>query len=252
MTEPVALVTGGGRRIGRAIVEALAEAGFAVAIHYRCSREPAQALAAAIADRGGRAIALEADLADAAAVETLMPRAVVALGPVRLLVNSASIFEPDDIASLGLDLWEETFAVNLRAPMMLARDMAAALPERAGGAIVNILDQRVLRPNPQFFSYTLTKCALATATRTMAQALAPRIRVNGVAPGPTCAGRRQTDADFASQSAGTLLGHGPSPADIAEAVLYLARATSVTGQILAVDGGQSLQWRTVDVDGIPE
>ncbi|MGV6876138.1 SDR family oxidoreductase [Pseudochelatococcus sp. B33] len=252
MTEAVALVTGGGRRIGRAIVEALADAGFAVAIHYRSSREEARDLAAAVTGNGGRAVALDADLADAAAVATLVPRTAAALGPVTLLVNCASIFEPDDVATLGVDLWEETFAVNLRAPVLLARDFAAALPPDLAGAIVNILDQRVLRPNPQFFSYTLTKSALATATRTMAQALAPRIRVNGVAPGPTCAGRRQSGEDFARQRAGTLLGHGPTPADVAGAVLYLARAAGVTGQILAVDAGQSLQWRTVDVDGIRE
>lgn len=255
MTEAVALVTGGARRIGRAIVEALADAGIAVAIHCRHSRTEAEELARAIVRGGGRAAVLEADLADAAAVATLVPGAASALGPVTLLVNCASLFEPDDVAALDLGLWEETFAVNLRAPALLARDFTrglAAAPEDARGSIVNILDQRVLRPNPQFFSYTLTKSALATATRTMAQALAPRIRVNAVAPGPTCAGRRQTPEDFARQSAGTLLGHGPTPADIAEAVLYLAGATSVTGQVLAVDGGQHLQWRTVDVDGIRE
>lgn len=252
MTEAVALVTGGGRRIGRAIVEALADAGFAVAIHYRRSRAEARDLAAAVTDGGGRAVTLDAELADAAAVATLVPRAAAALGPVTLLVNCASMFEPDDVATLGLDLWEETFAVNLRAPALLARDFASALPGDARGSIVNILDQRVLRPNPQFFSYTLTKSALATATRTMAQALAPRVRVNGVAPGPTCTGRRQTAEDFARQNAGTLLGEGPTPADIAGAVLYLARASAVTGQVLAVDAGQSLQWRTVDVDGVAE
>ncbi|MFD2252176.1 NAD(P)-dependent dehydrogenase (short-subunit alcohol dehydrogenase family) [Pseudochelatococcus lubricantis] len=252
MTTGVALVTGGTRRIGRAISRRLAAAGYAVAIHYRHSAAEADSLAAEIAGGGGRAATLHADLADAGAVATLVPHATERLGPVTLLVNSASIFEPDAIADLGLDLWEETFAVNLRAPMLLARDMAAGVPEGRYGAIVNILDQRVLRPNPQFFSYTLTKSALATATRTMAQALAPRIRVNGVAPGPTCAGARQTAEDFARQAAATLLGRGPSPGEIADAVLYLAGAASVTGQVLAVDGGQHLLWRTADVDGIPE
>lgn len=252
MSESVALVTGGARRIGRAIVGALAEAGFAVAIHYRHSRSEAEELAEAVREKGARAVVLDADLADAEAVGTLVPRAVSALGPVTLLVNNASIFEPDDVADLGLELWEKTFAINLRTPAMLARDVAAALPEGHRGAIVNILDQRVLRPNPHFFSYTLTKSALATATRTMAQALAPRIRVNAVAPGPIIVGPRQSAEDFARQSAATLLGHGPSPADVAAAVLYLATATGVTGQILAVDAGQNLQWRTVDVDGISE
>lgn len=252
MTVPVALVTGGGKRIGRAIVETLAGAGFAVAIHHRRSREAAEELMDLVTAAGGRAVALDADLADAEAVATLVPRAASILGPVTLLVNSASIFEPDDVATLAVDQWEETFAVNLRAPVLLARDMAAGLPGGASGAIINILDQRVMRPNPQFFSYTLAKSALATATRTMAQALAPRIRVNGVAPGPTCISRRQSVEDFALQSAGTLLGHGPAPDEIANAVLYLARAKSITGQLLAVDGGQSLQWRTIDVEGIRE
>lgn len=248
----VALVTGGAQRIGRAIAETLSRAGFAVAIHHRRSGAQAAELATAITARGGRAVALEADLAAAGEVAALVPRATAALGPVTLLVNSASIFEPDDVATFGVELWDETFAVNLRAPMLLARDFARALPAGVPGCVVNILDQRVLRPNPQFFSYTLTKSALATATRTMAQALAPRIRVNGVAPGPTCAGRRQSADDFARQSAATLLGQGPAPADIAGAVLYFAGAASVTGQVLAVDAGQSLLWRTADVDGIPE
>lgn len=252
MTRGVALVTGGAKRIGRAIVEGLANAGYAVAIHYRHSADEAGHLASSLRKAGTQAVALDADLADSIAVASLIPRAMAALGPVTLLVNSASLFEPDDIAQLDVALWDETFAINLRAPMLLARDVARNLPEGASGAIVNVIDQRVLRPNPQFFSYTLTKSALATATRTMAQALAPRIRVNGVAPGPTCAGYRQTTEDFARQSAATLLGQGSAPAHIVEAVLYLAQAASVTGQVLAVDCGQHLLWRTADVDGIRE
>ncbi|MFT0891637.1 SDR family oxidoreductase [Pseudochelatococcus sp. G4_1912] len=252
MTRGVALVTGGAKRIGRAIVESLADAGYAVAIHFHHSGDEAHHLANSLCEAGVKALALGANLADPAATKSLISRATAALGPVTLLVNSASIFEPDDIVHLDVELWDETFAVNLRAPMLLARDLAHYLPEGASGAIVNVIDQRVLRLNPQFFSYTLTKSALAVATRTMAQALAPHIRVNGVAPGPTCAGHRQTAQDFARQSAATLLGQGPTPAQIAEAVLFLAQATSVTGQVLAVDGGQHLLWRTADVDGIPE
>lgn len=256
MTAGVALVTGGARRVGRAIVLRLAAAGYAVAIHHRHSGAEADALAHEIAGAGGRAATFRADLADVAAAGGLVPRAAAAFGPVTLLVNSASIFEPDDIATLDPALWDHTFAVNLRAPMLLARDMAAGLaaPAASGteGSIVNIVDQRVLRPNPQFFSYTLAKSALAAATRTMAQALAPRIRVNGVAPGPTFRSARQAEADFARQQEATPLGRGSPPADIADAVLYLAGAGSVTGQVLAVDGGQHLLWRTADVDGIRE
>lgn len=248
----VALVTGGAKRIGRAIIERLARENYAVAIHYRNAEEEAGQLVNSLHESGRRAVAIKAELADINAVGALVPSVVAALGPVTLLVNSASIFEPDDVKELRPELWEETFAVNLRAPSFLARDMANQLPAGTSGAIINILDQRVLRPNPQFFSYALAKSALATATQTMAQALAPRIRVNGVAPGPTCASYRQSPQDFARQTAATLLGQRVDPDDIAEAVVYLAKAKSITGQILAVDAGQHLLWRTPDVEGISE
>ena len=190
---------------------------------------------------------MEADLADAAAVSSIVAQAGAALGPLTLLVNNASVFEPDDIGSLDEVGWERHFGVNLRAPVFLARDFAAQLPDGVDGAIINVIDQRVWKPTPHFLSYTLSKSALFTATQTMAQALAPRIRVNAVGPGPTLASSRQRRDDFARQGASVPLGHGPNPEEIAEAVLFLATARSVTGQMIAVDGGQHLAWQTPDV-----
>jgi NAD(P)-dependent dehydrogenase (short-subunit alcohol dehydrogenase family) len=242
-----ALVTGGARRIGEAIVKRLASDGWAVAIHCHRSGHEAKALGRAIQAAGARAAILEADLADAAAVSSIIAQAGAALGPLTLLVNNASVFEPDDIGSLDEVGWERHFGVNLRAPVFLARDFAAQLPHGVDGAIINVIDQRVWKPTPHFLSYTLSKSALLTATQTMAQALAPRIRVNAVGPGPTLASSRQRRDDFARQGASVPLGHGPNPEEIAEAVLFLATARSVTGQMIAVDGGQHLAWQTPDV-----
>jgi NAD(P)-dependent dehydrogenase (short-subunit alcohol dehydrogenase family) len=249
---PVALVTGGAKRIGRAISLRLAQAGYAVAVHCRRSRAEASDLAAAITADGGRAAVVAADLADAGALAGLLPQAAAALGPLTLLVNNASVFEADELDSLEADLWDRHFAVNLRAAVFLARDFARQLPAAGEGTVVNIIDQRVWKLNPQFFSYTLSKAALFTATRTMAQALAPRIRVNAVGPGPTLTSPRQSEDDFARQAGALPLGHGPTPEDIAEAVAYLAGARSVTGQMLAVDGGQHLAWQTPDIVGVRE
>ena len=180
-------------------------------------------------------------------MSSIIAQAGAALGPLTLLVNNASVFEPDDIGSLDEVGWERHFGVNLRAPVFLARDFAAQLPDGVDGAIINVIDQRVWKPTPHFLSYTLSKSALFTATQTMAQALAPRIRVNAVGPGPTLASSRQRRDDFARQGASVPLGHGPSPEEIAETVLFLATARSVTGQMIAVDGGQHLAWQTPDV-----
>jgi NAD(P)-dependent dehydrogenase (short-subunit alcohol dehydrogenase family) len=248
----IALVTGGAKRIGRSIVERLVREGYAVAVHCRRSSDAAEQLAAQIRSAGGRAAVVQADLADAAAVERLVDAAVQALGPLTLLVNNASEFEPDEVETLSQERWDRHFAVNLRAPAFLARDFARQLPADREGCIVNIVDQRVWKPTPQFFSYTLTKAALFTATQTMAQALAPRIRVNAIGPGPTLSNERQGDEDFAKQSGAVLLGHGGTPDEIADAVVFLARARSVTGQMIAVDGGQHLAWETPDVIGIRE
>ena len=246
----VAFITGGARRIGRSIVERLAAEGYAVAIHCRRSTAEGEALAAFVRQAGGRAAVVAGDLADPAVVGGLVARAAEALGPVTLLVNNASEFESDEVDSLSVELWDRHFAVNLRAPVFLARDFARQAPE--GSSIVNIIDQRVLKLTPQFFSYTLTKSALYTATRTLAQALAPRIRVNAIGPGPTLGNSRQGRDDFQKQCDAVPLGRGSRPEDIADAVAFLARAASITGQLIAVDGGQHLAWETVDVYGISE
>jgi NAD(P)-dependent dehydrogenase (short-subunit alcohol dehydrogenase family) len=248
-----ALVTGGAKRIGRSIVERLARDGYAVAIHCRRSSDIAEEMAVRIRGEGGKAVIVQADLADASAVDRIVDDAARALGdPLTLLVNNASEFEPDEVETLTTERWDRHFAVNLRAPAFLARDFARQLPSDREGSIVNIVDQRVWKLTPQFFSYTLTKAALFSATQTMAQALAPRIRVNAIGPGPTLSNERQGDEDFAKQANAVLLGHGGTPEEIAEAVLYLANARSVTGQMIAVDGGQHLAWETPDVAGIKE
>ncbi len=241
----VALITGAGRRIGRAITLALARDGYAVVLNSLASHADAETLVAEIRNAGGKAHVVIADLAHADGVHGLVA-ASNAFGPLTLLVNNASEFEADDIETLDRRRFERTMAVNLTAPLFLAQAFAAQAP--AGSSIVNILDQRVLKPTPLFFSYALSKAALHDATAMLAQALAPKLRVNAVAPGPTLPSPRQTDAQFAAQAATVPLGRGPSPDDIAAAVLYLAKAQSVTGMTIAVDGGQHLAWRTPDSD----
>jgi len=241
-----ALVTGGAQRIGRAIALALAQAGYAVALQARQSRAEAERLAAEIVAAGGRGAVVTADLADHAAVLRLVADAAAAVGPLTLLVNNAAEFEPDEIGRLDRARFDRHFAVNLRAPIFLAEAFAAQLPEGADGAVVNLLDQRVLKPTPRFLSYGLAKTALYAATTTLAQALAPRIRVNAVAPGPTLPSARQDAQAFARQVHALPLDRGPTPQDIADAVLYLAGARSVTGMTIAVDGGQHLAWRMSD------
>jgi NAD(P)-dependent dehydrogenase (short-subunit alcohol dehydrogenase family) len=244
-TPRAALITGAGRRIGRAITLALARAGFAVVLNSHFSRAEAEKLAAEIVSAGGRAVVVLADLADREAVNGLI-EAASAFGPLSLLVNNASEFESDEIGTLDRAKFERAMAVNLTAPLFLSQAFAAQAPE--GASIVNIVDQRVLKPTPLFFSYALSKAALHDATTMLAQALAPRVRVNGVAPGPTLPSPRQSQEQFAVQAASVPLGRGPSPEDIAAAVLYLAQAKSVTGVTIAVDGGQHLAWRTPDSD----
>jgi NAD(P)-dependent dehydrogenase (short-subunit alcohol dehydrogenase family) len=247
-TQPrAALITGAGRRIGRSIALALSRAGYAVVLHVHHSRADAEKLAGEIVAAGGRASVVLADLAKPEAVRGLMP-AAAAFGPLTLLVNNASQFDEDEIASLERARFERTLAVNLTAPLFLAQAFAKQAPAGADASIVNIVDQRVLKPTPRFFSYTLSKSALASATVTLAQALAPKLRVNAVAPGPTLPSPRQTPEQFAAQAAAVPLQRGPTPEDIAAAVVYLAQAKSVTGVVIAVDGGQHLSWRTADSD----
>jgi NAD(P)-dependent dehydrogenase (short-subunit alcohol dehydrogenase family) len=247
-----ALVTGGARRIGKAIVEDLARHGFSVAIHCHRSTEQATSLAGSIRKAGGRAAVITADLADPAQMETLVGRAAEALGPVRLLVNNASLFEKDTALAFEWPVWDHHFALHVKAPIMLARKMAKLLPAGMDGLIVNIVDQRVLKPVPDFFSYSLSKSALWAATRTLAQALAPRIRVNAIGPGPTFPSARQIEADFARQIEALILRRGPEAAEFGAAVRWFWQARSVTGQMVALDGGQHLAWQTPDVTGMRE
>jgi NAD(P)-dependent dehydrogenase (short-subunit alcohol dehydrogenase family) len=244
MSAKAALVTGGARRIGRAIALALAHAGYAVAVQANRSAKEAEALCAEIVRNGGRAAIVRADLAEQASVAGLIGAAAQAVGPLTLLVNNAAMFEPDAIGSLDAARFDRQLAVNLRAPLFLSEAFAAQAGE--GAAIVNILDQRVFKLTPQFVSYTLAKSALHAATRMLAQALAPKVRVNAVAPGPTMASARQEAGDFARQAAAVPLGHGPTAEEVAAAVVYLASARSVTGATLIVDGGQHLAWQTPD------
>lgn len=243
----VALVTGGARRIGRAIVERLAAEHHAVAIHCNASRSDGDELAALLERRGARAAVFTADLAMPADVEGLLPAVEAVLGPVTLLVNNASIFEIDQVTDIDVATWNRQFSINLRAPSVLSGAMANRLPAGCPGAIVNIIDQRVWKPTPQYYSYTLTKSALLTATKTMAQALAPRVRVNAVGPGPTLPNPHEGEALMLAEAAGTLLGRRIDPDQIADAVMFLVNSTAVTGQMIAVDSGQHLGWKTPDV-----
>jgi len=247
-----ALVTGGAKRIGKAIVEDLAAHGFAVAIHCNRSREDAETLAERIRKSGGRVAVVEADLTDAVATGALIAEAAKALGPIGLLVNSASIFRDDSVADFESVVADRHFAVHVNAPAILARHFAEALPAEEEGLIVNIIDQRVWRLTPRYFSYTLSKSALWTATRTMAQALAPRIRVNAIGPGPTLASTHQDTEDFQAQLDGLILKHGPALSEFGATIRYLWEARSVTGQMIALDGGQHLAWQTPDVTGMVE
>ncbi len=253
MTDTVAgaaLVTGGGRRIGRAICLALARAGHDVAVHHRGGGAEAQSLAAELRGLGVRVSTLAADLSDEDQARGLIARAAEAVGPLTLLVNNASVFEDDRVGGLSRDLWERHMATNLRAPIVLAETFAAQIPNASRGraSIINLLDQRVLKPDPRFFSYALSKAGLWWATRTLAQALAPRVRVNGVGPGPTLPSIHQSKADFDAEAEFVLLERAADPEAIADAVLYLARADHVTGQMIAVDSGQHLAWKTPDIN----
>jgi NAD(P)-dependent dehydrogenase (short-subunit alcohol dehydrogenase family) len=244
-----ALITGAAKRIGRSVAFALAKRGYDIAIHCHTSRNEADALAAELQALGRRSCVVAGDLADPVAVEQLVPVATAALGPVRVLVNNASLFEDDRIGKLDVARWNRTFSINVRAPMMLAQAMARALPDNQHGSIINISDQRVVNLTPQYFTYTLTKAALHAATTTLAQALAPRIRVNAVAPGPTIANAHHGKAGFEQEATATLLEHAIDPSETAEAVAWLVEQKSITGQTVYVDAGQRIGWRKPDVVG---
>jgi NAD(P)-dependent dehydrogenase (short-subunit alcohol dehydrogenase family) len=237
-----ALVTGGAQRIGRAIALGLAEAGFDVAVHCHASRDACETVCGEIRQAGRRAAVLQADLADEAQARSLIPAAADALGSVGVLVNNASRFERDEWNDATRASWDAHIEPNLRAPFVLMQHFARALPETAQGVVINLLDQRVWSLTPHFVSYTVSKVGLWGLTQSMALALAPRIRVNAIGPGPALPSLRQTPEQFARQAGSMPLGRGTSPEEIARAVLAILALPGMTGQMLALDGGQHLMW----------
>lgn len=239
---PIALVTGAGNRIGAAIAQALAAVGHAVVIHYRSDPDAAANVRDIIRTRGGRAETIDGDLADRAERNTLIERAGACFGPLTLLVNNASIFDPDCARDVTQDLWDRHFAIHAEAPIFLSRDFANQLPRGAQGNIVNMIDERVLRPSPAYFSYTLSKSVLWTATQTLAQSLAPSIRVNAIGPGPVLPHSRQSQEEFDRGIAALPLQRHADPEAIAQGVLAILALPSMTGQMLALDGGKHLEY----------
>lgn len=258
---PATLITGAADRIGKAMATNLANAGTPVCIHFNHSDGAAQELAATIQEAGGRAATVQAELLDADEVKGLVARAAAAIGaPIQCLVNNASLFEADSVGDLAPELFAKHFAVHATAPALLADQMVSALPPDpkglAEGLIVNIIDQRVWALTPNFISYTASKFALWGLTQTLAQAYAKstngQVRVNAIGPGPTLANVRQDPADFQKQVAAVPLGRGPVLEDFASTISYLWATKSITGQMIALDGGQHLAWETPDVAGITE
>jgi NAD(P)-dependent dehydrogenase (short-subunit alcohol dehydrogenase family) len=244
--DKITLVTGAKARLGKEIALGLARAGHHVAVHCRENLALAEVVATEICHHGGRAIAVQADLASAHCAGELIQEVHDQLGPLTGMVNNASLFEWDDWSTATPGNFAAHMNVNLLAPLLLSQAFARQLPAMTNGSIVNIIDQRVWNLTPAYLTYTLSKAGLWTLTQTLAQALAPRIRVNGVGPGPTLPNVRQTLTEFATEAAATLLAEPVSPASIVEAVLFLMNASSVTGQMIAVDSGQHLAWQTAD------
>jgi NAD(P)-dependent dehydrogenase (short-subunit alcohol dehydrogenase family) len=238
----VALITGAARRVGAVIARDLGRRGWAVVVHYRSSAAEAEAVVADIRAGGGRAIAIAADLMSEAETVSLVGRASDTLGPVTCLVNNASLFERDEALTATRESWDRHMLVNLRAPFLLTQTVARQMPEEASGCVINLLDQRVWNLTPHFTSYTVSKAGLWTLTRTLAMALAPRVRVNAVGPGPTLPSRRQSAEQFERQWSNVPLARPVAPEEISAAVSFLLDAPSVTGQMIAVDAGQHLGW----------
>jgi len=233
-----ALITGAGRRLGRALAAALAADGYDLVLHHRTATAESEQLAARLmASHGIRCVTLQADLAVAPEAAALVGRAVAAIGEVRLLVNNASLFDPDTLGSLEAGRWERTMAVNLRAPLLLSRGLVDHLAPGVTGHIVNVLDQRIANLQPDYLSYTLSKAALAAATELLAKELAPRVRVNGIAPGLTLPSGGQSEEQFARAQAASPLGLNATPEMLVTALRFLDQTVAVTGQILFVDGG---------------
>ena len=255
-----ALVTGAGKRLGRAMALYLAERGHDVALHYASSEEEAEAVAEDIRGMGRKAVTLKADLLVEAEVQGLVAQAVEGLDqPLGVLVNNASIFEYDNIKTATRESWDRHLESNLRAPFVLTQHFAVQVPEPlvdemgepvARGLVINMIDQRVRKLTPEFMTYTIAKMGLWALTQTSAQALAPAVRVNAIGPGPTLRGGRQTESHFAGQRAATILKRGANARDITAALGYFLDAPGVTGQLICVDGGQHLGWKTPDVLGV--
>ena len=246
------LITGAARRIGRHMALNLAERGWAVAVHFNTSQDDANDVVAEINTKGGRAVAVQGDLSISQTPEKIVASATETLGPLTCLVNNASKFDPDEADTVTHEGWDRHLDTNVRAPVFLAQAFAAQLPHDMHGNIVNIIDQRVWKLNPTFFSYTASKSALWTVTRTLAQSLAPRIRVNAIGPGPALPNVRMNEEDFAKQSRLTLLQRGTSPEEISSALEFILSAPALTGQMIVLDGGQHLFWQTPDVTDVNE
>lgn len=244
-----ALVTGAAKRIGRFLASHLASQGFSVSVHFNTSERDAQQLVDEINANGGKAIAIRADLSNMDQVRQLESDAAAAFGPINMLVNNASTFENDEIGTVTDESWDVHMTPNLQAPIMLSQAMAKRLPADQKGLIINLIDQRVWALTPRFLSYTLSKAALWSATQTLAQALAPNIRVNGIGPGPTLSNVRQSSEDFQNQVDGTILKVQPQLEEFAAAIDFIRNAHSMTGQMIALDSGQHLAWETPDVVG---
>ena len=254
-----ALVTGAAHRLGRAMALELARRGTHVAVHYASSAGPAEQTVEDIRAAGGQAMAIQADLLDQGNMETLVGRAAEALGrPLDVLINNASIFDYDRLDTATQDGWDRHFGSNLRAPFFLTQAFAAQAPKAepdadgepmARAAVINMIDQRVRKLTPEFMTYTLSKMGLWAFTQTAAQALAPHVRVNGIGPGPTLIGARQSQQHFQNQRRATILERGANARDIVAALNYLLDAPAVTGQLICVDGGQHKAWKTPDILG---
>ena len=242
MTPGVAIVTGGSKRIGKSIVKKLSFLGWKVIIHYNSNKNDALSLQKEIQKKGGAASIIKANLNSSKATEELISKSEKKFGKLTLLVNNASIFENDSVHSLTIDTWDIHNNVNTKAPLLLSQSFAKLLPKKEPGVIINIIDQRVFSPRPDFISYSSSKNSLFWLTKVLAQALSPKIRVCAIGPGPTLKGARQTKNDFKNQSESVPLGNGSSPEEVSQAIEFILNSSSFTGQMITLDGGEHLEW----------
>lgn len=245
---PTMLITGAAKRIGRTIALEMASRGWQIAVHHHDSQDDAENTVATISESGGKAFAIQCDLSVRADTERLIDQCMSQAGePLTALINNASVFHNDDVMTATYEGWDKHMEVNLHAPFLLSQALAKSLKVGTVGNIINIIDQRVLKLNPQYMSYTLSKSGLWTLTRTLAQSLAPTIRVNAIGPGPSLVSIHQSDADFNREYTSVMLGKGPELKEIANTIAYILDTPSMTGQMIALDGGQHLAWQTPDI-----